>query len=599
MTHDRDDTPVSGGFDLRLARRLLGILAPHKWWTLASLGVVLAGIVPSLVQPYLYKVAIDQHILPGRVEGLQWIALAYLASLLVESALLYGEVLMLEQTGQRLIHDLRLRLFGHLRKLSSSFYDRNPVGRIVTRVTSDVESINELFSSGLISTLADVLKVAAIVAILWNMDARLTLLSFAILLPLGALSALFSRALRRVYRALRAQVARINVHLQESLSGVRLLQIFRAEPQNRRQFEAISREHMEVEKRSALLEGALSALVELVGTTAVALLLWSGGIGIVAGSVSLGTLVAFLQYVQRFFGPLRELSGRYAVMQAALASAEKIFGLLDTPPEIVAPPAPVRPERARGEIEFRDVWFAYAGGEPVLRGLNLRIEPGERVALAGATGAGKTTLVKLLTRLYDPQRGSIRLDGVDLRDMDPREVRRRIGLVLQDGTLFAETLGWNLRLGSDDFDEDRMWEALRQTRAEDWVRALPLGLEEPVRERGANFSAGQRQILSLARALLFDPPVLIFDEATSAIDPATDAEIRASVREAARGRTLILIAHRPASLDLADRVIAIDGGTSHQAAFSIVPQHSSDPPLRSPLKQPKQEAAGCCSDETT
>lgn len=547
-------------FDAALARRLLAYVRPHWRMVAASLAVVLAVSAPQLLQPYLYKVAIDRHLVPGDLAGLQWIVLAYLLTLVAEFALRFGEVTILETTGQRIIHDVRLQLFRHLQGLSASYYDRNPVGRIVTRVTTDVEALNELFSSGVVSTLSDLVKVAAIVVILWTLDPRLTLAAFAILVPLGIASALFSRALRRVYREVRALVARLNVHLQESLTGVRLLQMFRAEEENRRQFRDLNRTHLGVERRVVRFESLFSALVEMLGTLAVAALLWTGGAGIRLGAVSLGTLVAFLQYVQRFYGPLRDLSGRYAVMQAAMASSERIFAVLDTRPEVAPPPAPRRPPPARGEVEFRDVWFFYPGGEPVLRGLNLRVEAGERVAVVGSTGAGKTTLVKLLARLYDPQRGRIFLDGVDLREMDPREVRRRVGIVLQDGTLFAGTLDWNLRLGSEAFPEARVWQALRTAQAEEWVRGLPRGLEEPVRERGTNFSAGQRQILSLARALLFDPPVLIFDEATAALDPATEARIRASLRGALRGRTALLIAHRLATLDLADRIVVLEGG---------------------------------------
>lgn len=547
-------------FDPALVRRLLAYVRPHAGIVAGSLGVVLALSVPQLLQPYLYKVAIDRHLVPGILKGLEWVVLAYLLTLAVELVLRYAEVALLETTGQRIIHDLRLDLFRRLQDQSASFYDRNPVGRIVTRVTTDVETLNELFSSGVVSTLADLAKVAAIVAILWALDPRLTLASFAILVPLALASALFSRSLRRVYREVRGLVARLNVHLQESLSGVRLLQMFRAEEESRREFRDTNRSHLAVERRAVVLESAFSALVEMLGTLAVATLLWAGGAATLLGAVSLGTLVAFLQYVQRFYGPLRDLSGRYAVMQAAMAASERIFALADARPEVVPPPQPLRPAATRGEIEFRGVEFAYPGGEPVLRGLDLRVEPGERVAVVGSTGAGKTTLIKLLARLYDPQRGSIRLDGVDLRDMDPREVRRRVGLVLQDGTFFAGTLGWNLRLGEEGIAEGRVWEALRRVHAEAWVRSLPGGLEEPVRERGSNFSAGQRQILALARALLFDPPVLVFDEATSAVDPATEARIRASLRAVLEGRTALLIAHRLATLDLADRVVVLEDG---------------------------------------
>ena len=560
-----DDLTRGKTFDARLTRRLLTYVLPHWPMVLASLAVVLAASVPQLVQPYLYMLAIDQHLVPGRLDGLGLLVLAYLGTLVAEFFLRFGEVYLLEATGQRIIHDLRLHIFRHLQDQSAAFYDRNPVGRIVTRVTTDVETLNELFSSGVVSVLADLVKVAAVLVILWKLDHRLTLASFSILLPLAALSALFRSTLRRVYREVRALVAGLNVHLQESLVGVRLLQLFRAEEDNRRRFREINRSHLEAEGRSILLESTFSALVELLGTLAVATLLWTGAAGILRGAITFGTLVAFLQYVQRFYGPLRDLSARTAVMQSAMAASERIFELLDTRPEVLTPAAPRRPAAARGALEFRDVWFSYAGGEPVLRGLSLEVEPGERLALVGSTGAGKTTLIKLLARLYDPTRGSIRLDGVDLRDMDPREVRRRVGLILQDGALFADTLDWNLRLGNDTFSEARLWEALRLAQAEDLVRSLPAGLAEPVRERGTNFSTGQRQLLALARALVFDPPVLVLDEATAAIDPATESRIRASLAEVLRGRTALLIAHRLTTLELADRIAVLEGGAIRES----------------------------------
>ncbi len=512
-----DDEVLGRVYDARLVRRLLEYVRPQTRLIAASLALMFAVTAAGLVQPWLIKRLIDEHIVTRRLAGAGSIALLYLAVFLVEQVTRYLQLYTMERTGQNIIRTLRDRVFAHLQRCDLAFFDRYPVGRLMTRVTTDVESLADLFSSGVVSLLGDSLKLAAIVVILLWLDARLALVTFTIVPALFLLSVFFRGRIRQAYRDVRRRIARINAYLQEAISGMLLIQLFRREAEDRRLFDSINREHRDAELRSVVFESSFSAIIELIGALATAAILWYGGGRFLRGALTLGTLVAFLEYTGRFFAPIRDLSGFYAVLQAAMASLERIFALLDDRPAIVSPAVAQPAAAASGRVEFDAVRFAYAPGREVLRDISLTIEPGEKIALVGATGSGKTTLVKLLIRLYDPTSGTIRLDGRELRDLPLPWLRRQIGIVLQDHFLFTGTVADNIAFGCGPLASERIEAAARLVHADEFIRRLPGGYGEPLLEQDA------------LRALL-------------------------------RGRTAILIAHRLSTIAGADRILVMHHG---------------------------------------
>ncbi len=555
------DDVLGKAYDARLVRRLATFVWPYRRLVSLSLLLLAATSAVQLAQPYLIKVAIDEFIGAGRVQGFLVPVTLYLLALLAEFALGFSQLYTLEKTGQNVVFDIRNRVFAHLERLPSSFFDRTPVGRLMTRVTTDVESLNEAFTSGLVLILADLVKLAAIVVILLLMDWRLALVTFAIVPPLLLASWFVRIRVRDAYREIRTLVARLNAFLQENVSGMRLVQLFLRERDHALEFEEHNREHRDAQLSGVFYESVFSAVAELVGSIALAAIVWAGGSRLLGDAITFGTLVAFIEYAGRFFRPLQELSQRYTIMQAAMASSERIFGLLDTKPTIVSPAEPRRIQgKLRGEIAFDHVTFAYREGFPVLHDVSFRIRPGERIAVVGWTGSGKSTLIRLLVRLYDVQQGRVSLDGVDVREYDLNDLRRAVGVVLQDHFLFAGTVGGNISLGDETISPERVRRAAEVVGATEFVERLPGGYDEPVRERGSNFSVGEKQLLSFARALAFDPAVLVLDEATSSVDPATEARIQRALETILEGRTSIVIAHRLATIRSADRILVLHHG---------------------------------------
>ncbi len=545
-------------YDERLIRRLWGYVRPYGWWFALAVACMPLLLGFALVQPYVLKVAIDRYVSQGHQAGLGLMALAYLAALAGEFVAYFWQYYCTMLVAQRSLADLRVALFRHLQRLPLRYFDQNPVGRLVTRMTSDVDVLNEAFAAGGMTIFMDVLTVVGIIAIMLAIDARLTALALVLLPALGLAVNFFRVAARRTYRRIRERVARINAYLQEAISGMGIIQLFAREDRAFAEFAARNAGHRDANQEANRYEAALFSLVEAFETASKALILWyaSG-----ADVVSIGTILAFSEYVQRLFVPLRDFSAKYAVMQSAMAAAERVFELLDTP---VAPghaaSGGVRRDTIRGAIEFDGVWFAYDGGAPVLRDVSFRVAPGEKVALVGATGSGKTTIARLLGRFYEIERGSIRVDGVDVRDWDLDTLRRHIGIVLQDVFLFSGTVAENLAFGRPDLPAAAIEAAARRVHVDRIVARLPRGWQAQLRERGNNLSAGERQLLSLARALAYDPSILILDEATSSVDPETEALIQEGLATLLRGRTALLIAHRLSTIERADRILVIHKG---------------------------------------
>ncbi|HXA50810.1 MAG TPA: ABC transporter ATP-binding protein, partial [Candidatus Acidoferrum sp.] len=492
--------------------------------------------------------------------GLAQIAAMYLAVLAGSFAFEFVQMYVMQYTGQRAMFDLRREVMGHLQQLDLSFYDRNPVGRLVTRVTTDVDVLNDLFSSGLVNILGDVLVLIFILAIMFSFSPSLTLIMLAAMPFVILTTVVFRRAVTQSYRRIRVAIARINAYLQEHITGIAVLQLFNGEERSRREFAGVNNDHREAYKDAITAYGWFYPVVEFISMLALAAILTWGGMRLRTGGLTLGVVVAFLQYGLRFFRPIQDLSEKYNILQAAMASAERIFKLLDTPATVLAPAAPRPTPDTIASIEFDHVWFAYKDEDWVLRDVSFTIAPGETVAVVGHTGAGKTTLMSLLLRFYDVQKGSIRLGGIDVRQFDPLDLRRHFGVVLQDPYLFTGTLAENIRLGTESIQSAEVEAAAEQVNLLDFVRGLPEGFGHGIRERGSGLSTGQKQLISFARALAHNPRYLILDEATSSVDTETEFRVRDALNRMIEGRTSVVIAHRLSTIQRADRILVMHKG---------------------------------------
>ncbi|HUF49934.1 MAG TPA: ABC transporter ATP-binding protein [Longimicrobiales bacterium] len=566
MTQGHEEEALGRAYDARLMRRLLRYLRPYRMRVTLAVVVLIAAAAVEVVGPMLTMIALDRAIPQRDLSLLLLLAMVYLAALLVAFALEAAQTLLTTWLGQHVMYDLRAQIFAHLQRLPLPYYDRNPVGRTMTRVTSDVEVLNDLFSSGVVTIFGDLFTLLFIVGVMFAIDWQLALVTLIVMPFVIAAAAVFRGRIREAYRDVRVRLARINAFLQEHISGVAVVQLFGRERATTTQFNEINRHYLKAHLRSIMYYALFFPIIELLTAVALAMILVYGGSKSLAGTASVGTVALFLQYARRFFRPIQDLSEKYNMLQGAMASSERIFTLLDLPPaEDAARTTAALPADGAGAIEFRNVWFAYGRGAAgewdwVLRDISFRVRAGERIAIVGHTGAGKTSVISLLLRFYEPQQGDILFDGVPIRDVAAAQVRERVGLVLQDVFLFSRDVGYNIRLGSSDIDDTRMADAARRVGAAPFIARLPRGYEEPLGERGSSLSVGERQLLSFARALAFDPKVLILDEATSSVDSALEQRIEEAVTTLMQGRTSLVIAHRLSTVQHADRILVMHHG---------------------------------------
>jgi ATP-binding cassette subfamily B protein len=570
-----EEEVLGKAYDGRLMRRLLGYMRPYRLLVAISIVFLLVQSVLQVLGPLLTRTAVDRYIAPtgaplhgffatwlpaGAFPGLTRIALLYLAVLIANFLCGFVLTYVMQYTGQLAMFDLRRQLMAHLQDLDLAFYDHNPVGRLVTRVTTDVDVLNDLFASGLVTILGDLLVLLFILGIMFNFSPMLTAIMLIAMPFVIATTIVFRRSVTESYRRIRVAIARINTYLQEHITGIVPLQLFNRETRSRREFAEVNRLHMEAYKDAITAYGWFYPVVELISMLALAAILTYGGFRVQSGRLSLGVVVAFLQYGLRFFRPIQDLSEKYNILQAAMASSERIFKLLDTAPKVIAPAAPLATPPDVAPIEFDHVWFAYQDEDWVLRDVSFTIQPGETVAAVGHTGAGKTTLISLLLRFYDVQKGSITIGGIDVRQFDPLALRRLFGVVLQDPYLFTGTLEENIRLGTAGIDDAQVEAAAQQVNLLDFVHSLPDGFRHTIRERGSGLSTGQKQLISFARALAHNPRYLILDEATSSVDTETELRVRDALNRMVAGRTSIVIAHRLSTIQRADRILVMHKG---------------------------------------
>ena len=576
-----EEEVLGKAYDGRLMRRLLKYLRPYRWYVVAGIFLSIAVSAMEAVRPYFVKVAVDQNIAHGDGHGLLMTTLAFLAVMIVRGIIQYVNTYLTQWIGQRTIFDLRMEIFEHLQRLGLKFYDRNPIGRLITRVTNDVEVLNDMFSSGIVMVFSDVFTIAGILLSMFLMDWKLTLLTLSVLPFLFYGTFLFRKKARETYRDVRIQIARINTFMQEHITGMMVDQIFNREKKSYDKFADINDAHRQANIRSIFYYAVFYPAVDIIGAATVGLIVWYAGHNALAGLVTVGTVMSFVQFNETFWRPIRDLSEKYNILQTAMASSERLFQLLDDKTVLAIHPSPTPLTNVRGEIEFRNVWFAYQtpsdgmqSPEWILKNISFRIAQGETVAIVGHTGAGKTTIINLLSRFYDIQKGEILIDGVNIQHVHPHELRKHIAVVLQDVFLFSGDIRGNIDLGNESISADRVKAAARMVGANRFIEALPGTYTAEVKERGATLSVGQKQLLSFARALASDPRILVLDEATSSVDTETEQLIQKAIKNMLKGRTSIVIAHRLSTIQSADKIIVLHKGEiremgNHQELLSL------------------------------
>jgi ATP-binding cassette, subfamily B, multidrug efflux pump len=575
MSDAHEEEALGKAYDSHLMRRLMQYMRPYKWRVFFALALTLAVTPLELAPPKLFQVAVDKYLVPASHQfleitaakrGLIIISVIYLLVLIFDFLAQYVQIRIMQRVGQQTMYDMRREIFGHIQRLPMSYFDRNPVGRLVTRVTTDVDALNDLFAAGVVTMINDFFLLAVMIGVLLFLNWRLALAALSVLPLIFVVTMVFRKYVRDANRRIRTAIARINAFLQEYISGMSIVQIFNREQKAKEEFERRNQDNMRAWRDAILAYALFYPAVEILSVAAIALIFWVGGLRVLSSSLTLGVLVAFMQYAQRFFRPIQDLSEKFNILQSAMAASERIFKLLDEPLTVTSVPNAIRLEQPRGEIEFRNVWFSYRNvSEPaeedwVLRDVSFRVAPGQSFAIVGHTGAGKTTLISLLLRFYDIQRGQILLDGIDIRLLDMQDLRRQFGIVLQDPFLFTGTIASNIRLGTRGITQATVEHAVEQIGLGEFICGLPEGVATDVNERGSTLSVGQRQLINFARALAHNPRFLILDEATSSVDTKTEIQIREALDRLLSGRTALVIAHRLSTIQHADRILVFHKG---------------------------------------
>lgn len=560
MSDIHGDEILGKAYDSKLMKRLLQYVKPYKKYVILAifLNILVAALGP--LRPYLTKIAVDDYISAKDWNGLIVISIILLASLTFQATVQYFLTYFTELMGQKIIYDLRVQIFSHVQKLALRFFDRTPIGRIVTRVTNDVESLNEMFSSGIVAVFSDIFVIIWIFVFMFSLSWNLALVTLSIIPILFYATFLFRKKVRETYRDVRYHLARLNSYMQEHVTGINIVQNFVKEEEELKKFSSINSDYRNANIKSVFYYAVFFPFVELLSSITIGLIIWYGGGEVIQKHLTIGVLFAFLQYTEMFWRPVRDLSEKYNILQTAMASSERIFKLLDDKTFVKNPENPIILTNIKGEIEFKNVWFAYNPEEYVLKDISFKINPGETVAIVGATGAGKTSIINILTRFYDIQKGSIKIDGIDIRDIDKHNLRKFISVVLQDVFLFSGTIKSNISLGSQEISDEKIIEAAKIVGAHDFISKLPNGYDEEVKEKGATLSVGQKQLISFARALAFNPQILILDEATSSIDTETEILIQNAIERLLKGRTSIVIAHRLSTIQNADKILVMHKG---------------------------------------
>jgi ATP-binding cassette, subfamily B, multidrug efflux pump len=575
MSNIHEEEALGKAYDSHLMRRLLEYMRPYRWRVAFALALVAVVTPLELAPPLLFQRTIDKYLVPGMNQiiplseawrGVIFVSVVYLAVLIFDFLAQYVQIRIMQRVGQQTMYDMRTEIFGHLQRLPMNYFDRNPVGRLMTRVTTDVDALNDLFAAGVVTMINDFFLLVVMAGLLFKIDSKLALDALAVLPFILLVTMVFRKFVRDANRRIRTAIARINSFLQEYISGMAVVQLFNREQKARQEFSRRNKDNMLAWRDAILAYALFYPAVEFLSFATIALIYWAGGNRVLSGSITLGILIAFTMFAQRFFRPIQDLSEKFNILQSAMAASERIFKLLDEPFSIESSPNAIKLESPRGEIEFRNVWFSYRNIEEpndedwVLRDVSFRIRPGQSFAIVGHTGAGKTTLISLLLRFYDIQRGQILLDGKDIRLLDLQDLRKQFGIVLQDPFLFTGSIESNVRLGTLGISREEVERALDQIGLGDYVRSLPEGVQTEVNERGSTLSVGQRQLISFARALAHNPRFLILDEATSSVDTKTELLIRDAVERLLSGRTALVIAHRLSTVQHADRILVFHKG---------------------------------------